>query len=77
MSTVNIFAAMGSLSEKGITGVLPLNKVIVTVAMRLRKLGPITIGSRVRDTITCVFVPRSVGANSVHLRHETTNRVTA
>ena len=36
-------------------------------------MGPITIGSRVRDTISCVFLPRTVGANSVHLRHETKN----
>ena len=45
--------------------------------MRLKEIGPVTIGSRVRDTISCVFVPHSVGANLVHLRHETTNRVTA
>ena len=29
--------------------------------------------SRVRDTISCVFLPRTVGANSVQLRHETKN----
>ena len=44
---------------------------------RLRKTGPITIGSRVRDTISCAFIPNSVGANSVCIRHDTTNSVTA
>ena len=53
------------------------NSRLLKSHMRLRKIGPITIGSRVRDIISCVFVPHSVGANSVHLRHETTNRVTA
>ena len=42
-----------------------------------QKIGPINIGSRVKDTISSVFIPQTVGANSVHLRHETTNRVTA
>ena len=46
--------------------------------MRLRKIGPIIIGSRVRDTIYRVFLPQAVDLrHSVHLRHETTNRVTA
>ena len=45
--------------------------------MRLREIGSITIGSRVRKTIPCVFLPQAVGANSVRLRHETTNRATA
>ena len=30
--------------------------------------------ARVRDTISCVFVPRTLGANSVRLRHETRTR---
>ena len=30
------------------------------------KKGPITIDSRVRDTISCVFLPQTVAANSVH-----------
>ena len=51
----------------------------VTVAylslMGLREIGPLTIGSRVRDTISCIIPPHAVGAISVHLRHETTNRV--
>ena len=40
--------------------------------MRLRRIGPITTGSRVRDTISYVFVPHYVGANAVRLRHGTT-----
>ena len=32
-----------------------------------KKIGPITIGSRVRDTTSCVFLPQTVEANSVHL----------
>ena len=43
----------------------------------LKKIGPKNFGSRVRDNISCVFLPQTIGANSVHLRHETTNRVTA
>ena len=43
--------------------------------MRLSEIGPITIGSRVRDTISCVFLPHAVGVNLVHLRQDTTNRV--
>ena len=39
--------------------------------MRLRKIGPTIIGSMVRDTISCAFIPHSVGANLVRLRHGT------
>ena len=41
----------------------------------LRKTGPITIGSRVMDTISCALIPLSLGAISDCVRHETTNRV--
>ena len=45
--------------------------------MRLRKTGPITIGASVRNTVSCAFIPHSVGAHSVRVRHESTNRGTA
>ena len=53
------------------------NSHLLKSHVRLRKIGPITIGSRVRATISCVFLPQAVGASLVHLRHETKNRVTA
>ena len=53
------------------------NSCLLKSHMRLREIDPITIGSRVKDTISCVYLPNAVGANSVHLRHETTTRVTA
>ena len=40
--------------------------------MRLRKIGPITTRSRVRDLIPCAFIPHSVGANSAQAKNETT-----
>ena len=40
--------------------------------MRLRKIGPIIIDSRVRDAISRAFIPHSVGANSVPVGHGTT-----
>ena len=43
--------------------------------MRLKKIGPITFGSRVRDTLSCVFVTQTVVANLIHLRYETTNKL--
>ena len=42
-----------------------LNLSTVTNALNFREF--------VRDTISCVFLPRTVGANSVYLRHETKN----
>ena len=42
--------------------------------MRLRKTGPIIFGLRVRDTISCVFVPHSV--NSVRTNLGLQNLVT-
>ena len=53
------------------------NSRLIMSHMRLRKTGPINICSWVRNTISCAFIPLSVGANSVRVRHETTNRVTA
>ena len=40
--------------------------------MMLRRKGPITIGLRFRDTISCAFIPHSVGASSVRVRQDTT-----
>ena len=37
--------------------------------MRLREIEALTIGSRVRDTTSCVFAPQSVGAKWVPLGH--------
>ena len=51
----------------------PCNYRLIISHMRLRKTGPITIGSRVRDTISCAVIPHSVGANSIRVGHETTN----
>ena len=39
--------------------------------MSLKENGPIKPVAQDSDTISCVFLPQKVGANSVHLRHET------
>ena len=39
---------------------------------RLREIGRITLCSRLRDAISCAFVPHSVGVNLVGARHENT-----
>ena len=38
------------------------NSHLLMSHMRLRKIGPITIGARVRNTISSAFIPHSVGA---------------
>ena len=45
------------------------NSSPLTLFMMLGEIGPITIGSRVRDTTSCVFVPHSDGAKLVRLRN--------
>ena len=49
------------------------NSRLLRSHMILKKNRPYNhwLKSQVRDNISCVFLPRTVGANSVHLRHET------
>ena len=71
------FELMKSMPPPPLLFRLKCNSRLLKSHMRLREIGPITISSRVRDTISCFFLPHAVGANSLHLRHETTTRVTA
>ena len=45
--------------------------------MRLKEIGQITIGSRFRESTSCVFVSHPVGANLVCLRPGHQDRVIA
>ena len=51
---------------------LAFNSPPLASHMSSGEIGPKTIGSRVRDTTSCVFALYSVGAKSVRLRHGTT-----
>ena len=49
----------------------------LTSHIKLREISPLTVGSGVRDSTSCVLVPQTVGAKSVRLRHGLQNLLTA